>query len=821
MRLLFISYVALLADANVYLHSPRGSNNRLNEKSAENENNERLFQSNNNRRGGYNVGDKTDDDFSDEAGQYAMQYFQSGNDGKSYLTVEWTSLLGCGEDEDGDKIHNCEVVLQTNCQGDDFDGVPPSDSYSLRNGEDTDQMPYEMDPYNPVDPAGRCFIDSSNRDLKHKQSDIPDNVENSIDYCRAKCGEKGYSYAGIQYTDECRCDDEFGKYGEAPIEACDRDCNDDSGNKCGGSWRQNIYLALNDVSSKTFEGTTIIKETKDDDFETVAFDDYESKNDDHKQDDYKQDDDYMNGEDNDNNNESESSNSMAQQDRDETTQVSSSSEKDCGGGGFRNIASRLFSRGERSSSRRIQENGTESQNEKNSRRSDSEDKDIGLHESWEFYDRCEPSIETRYGMECKEEREQWPEPETSISPWVDVAYFTDDESNICTSDIEELNHRQFNECVEYYDESQTSRKHKSNYKTRVECEANGGDWFVFYKVGDILDEIQTESECTDLNDDSLIKHVWGRPMSWKDLAEDILSDETCIALPAKTQCLPTPNTRGGYLGNVDNEHHTPRFHWTLPKYEEDKRCVFRIRYIVSVNDDDINKNNEIFYMENNDGLALAHTKNHNIFEDRSHIFKLLQRPDEIQDDLDIHNIVVRGKRGNIVQTYPAVEYDFVPNRLTILYGEAIHVQWTGSNTHDNNGPGGDGQTGDAGEGRGGSDRNNFIQLMDRTANLVAPDHNQTLFQDAEWIWSSHDMGNPSNKAFNLALSMATSGYYQCETEDECNAYYNANLQDQLNNAPASYQGNLFMPAIGEYHYKSMRNDNFSNRGQKGTITVLS
>ena len=48
---------AVLGD--IYLHHPRGSNNRLNEENNNRRNGNRLFDSQNNNAGGYNVGDAT------------------------------------------------------------------------------------------------------------------------------------------------------------------------------------------------------------------------------------------------------------------------------------------------------------------------------------------------------------------------------------------------------------------------------------------------------------------------------------------------------------------------------------------------------------------------------------------------------------------------------------------------------------------------------------------------------------------------------------------------------------------------------------------
>lgn len=91
------------------------------------------------------------------------------------------------------------------------------------------------------------------------------------------------------------------------------------------------------------------------------------------------------------------------------------------------------------------------------------------------------------------------------------------------------------------------------------------------------------------------------------------------------------------------------------------------------------------------------------FQDRSHKFAMRQRPPVLSAECgDIYSLNVRGKRGNIVQTYPGTEYDFTPNRLHVAVGDCVHPQWTGSNTNPNN---------NDGQGKEGTDRHNIAQQI--------------------------------------------------------------------------------------------------------------
>merc|ERR1719204_2256504 len=76
----------------MYLQSVRGSNNRLDEANRERNNGNRLFDSQNNDRGGYNVG--------------KLNYYVTEK-----VPISWTNQHGCGTED----VKHCEVVLQALC----------------------------------------------------------------------------------------------------------------------------------------------------------------------------------------------------------------------------------------------------------------------------------------------------------------------------------------------------------------------------------------------------------------------------------------------------------------------------------------------------------------------------------------------------------------------------------------------------------------------------------------------------------------------------------------------------------------------------------
>lgn len=450
--------------------------------------------------------------------------------------------------------------------------------------------------------------------------------------------------------------------------------------------------------------------------------------------------------------------------------------------------------------------------------------DNGLQTSSAIYTRQNPNGD-RYGYECPEERDYFPY--WHPAPWKDIAILTDNTSMCSYYQANSFNIHKYHECVEFYTPG-GPRKPYSKWNNEVECKANGGQWVEFSNYLEKASALTSEGQCTSTNTGGMT-YIWAVPFD----ATDVTKKE-CLVRLDQPDCKEAQYSRSNHLGNgADGKPNS--YIWTLPYFPSGntKRCVFRIRYNISTDDYDPYRTNASFnqqlnplvqsiikqdpYIDIGGRTALRMNLNTNqagrTFQDRSHVFLMRPRTAALSASDKIFNLNVRGKRGNIVQTYPAVEYDFHPNTLNIKSSDLLHIQWTGSNTHNNNNPAGDGQAGDEGQGKGGSDRSNIVQIRDRNDNFPLPYEQTTMWAaaDVKWIFS----GSNAISAKDLAVSMSSAGYYKSESE----AKSKAKINPLLDNAPASYEGAVLKFNRGRYHYMSTRNNNFSNRSQKGTLIV--
>ena len=406
----------------------------------------------------------------------------------------------------------------------------------------------------------------------------------------------------------------------------------------------------------------------------------------------------------------------------------------------------------------------------------------------------------RRGLECAEERDYYPY--WHPTPWRDVAILTQDTTW----------------CPFYQAQSQ-------NVMEKGHCVTPAGTGA----------PENNEAACQDPN-------TWETVAAW--------------GIPAP-ECLLAPWSRHNHLGNGLNGF-TNSYNWTMPTRNEescitdgdngDCNCVLRLRYNISTSDLDKgttqDKSLGEYHSGNSPEVVLDWTKDgpnspvtedptvtfdENImlklaidtsqfgrtFQDRSHVFHLLPRPDGVSAAARIYNLNVRGKRGNIVQTYPSVEYDFVPQNLDVRVGDFVHFQWTGCDTN---------PAGNAGEGTAQTDRSNIVQLgtEQQHQGLSSP-------VSDEWI-----AANPNDVMFPNADLRKRMAYLdqdpaQCESYESILARNNDNENQadadeqncfKLNKASQKFDAGLVrMNASSKFYYMSSRNNNFSNRGQKGSLFV--
>jgi len=423
----------------------------------------------------------------------------------------------------------------------------------------------------------------------------------------------------------------------------------------------------------------------------------------------------------------------------------------------------------------------------------------GRHETYGYYQRCrnrqrnqglftadqnlrgnsaiytrQNSNGNRYGFECPEERDYYPY--WSDSPWHDIAILTS-EPSMC----------------EYY------LNHSQCTSPRYECI---GIVNTDHPVGD-------QESCTDVGGH------WIRMDSFAENDNVPSCNLTCGLAPSSTiNRLGIGASYDDFTNRTMNQHQS--FHWRLPTFNQDlHNCVVRIRYNISTNEVDWNYNashNDMLstnpVMNSSSGvpvrLAVNTAQYGRVFEDRSWTFNILQRPEHLVGKT-IHNMNVQGKRGNIAQVRNCIEYDFVPNNLTITEDDYVHFQWVGSDFN---------PQGNAGEGRAGTDRSNLVEVEDFKDNLPISEYENSLFTEMEVGRLLASLGQPIEDPEQCF------SWYELYYNNRRNDEHNLNNCALLNRAEPYF--NIYpvkMNKTGTYYMISSRNNNFSNRGQKAIIKI--
>lgn len=496
----------------------------------------------------------------------------------------------------------------------------------------------------------------------------------------------------------------------------------------------------------------------------------------------------------------------------------------------------------------------------------------------------------RNGLECPEERDYYPY--WRPNPWIDVAvlhsfarsddpefgqwcnWYRANSQNSATSPV--------GECEENpnapNNQADRLKRRGEWHNNRNACLAQGHNWVEGKRFGkapgaDLSNLGLKPVDCQSLPA-SRTNHL-GNAM------DSVYGGATTAERTAEANALPHQVTSHRYV-------------WTVPDME-DSNCVLRIRYNLSSGDAPFmvkdpgtanvrpgltslnNTNNDqdrsplkqdpTVPLDDERSLSIALNTNQvaRVFQDRSYVFEIRkpreQAPPASQDRLQavservkqndfrafktiadsgtIWNLGVRGKRGNIVQTFPAVEYNFVPDVLNVHTRDSVHVQFTGSDYNPqrgcNNGEGGPPDATD-GTGTGTLALSNQNARADRSNIVItnAMDMNVPAKYDGDVLQASPFIneggGRDQGAALRLAYldqedHLAARFNVKCYTQEELDAINNKNAREtatrncqKLNGQATPYfDGQMWRIAQGTVTYTSTRNNNHSNRDQSGVI----
>jgi len=343
---------------------------------------------------------------------------------------------------------------------------------------------------------------------------------------------------------------------------------------------------------------------------------------------------------------------------------------------------------------------------------------------------------------------------------------------------------------------------------------------------------------------------------WVEMPRSMMQQKLIRALGAP-ECLANQWSRDNHHGNIEGGYFAG-YNFSVPDIDADG-CVFRLRYNITTADlphmrDNLTSENigikgeyyvgmqmgfnktEIkmngYYFKNNPQvapfydyptdddsrpyymtkddtelkfqLAVNTAQYGRTFEDRTHRFSIKKRKASQLNEV-IHNLGVRGKRGNIVQTYPATEYSFQPEILEVAVGDKIAFQWQGSNTNPNN---------NAGQGKQGTDRHNIAPLGSKVYEEDGMD--TAAVPNGQWGRSYPGHISADNENHVPFLGMPEKAVERLASLVGLSA--NGGELSELDDAGPWVDGGVWSVKLaGIFNYLCTRNNNFSNRSQKGKI----
>jgi len=146
--------------------------------------------------------------------------------GYTYAGTEYTKQCFCGNNIIASKA--VETDCKYKCPGNQYESCGGDSRLSIYSAGKAGYI--------------GCYVDNT------ATRDLPYNaylglVTLTPDMCRKNCSSLGYSYAGLQYGDECWCGNKYGSHGVGNAADCNKPCLGDATFKCGGSNRNSIYTA--------------------------------------------------------------------------------------------------------------------------------------------------------------------------------------------------------------------------------------------------------------------------------------------------------------------------------------------------------------------------------------------------------------------------------------------------------------------------------------------------------------------------------------------------------------------------------------------------